>query len=394
MEHSYDTQKGILYVSPEGLINSGNASAVEQELSAIRRAYPDGRIVVDMDRLGYISSAGLRIFLRLAKREKQKVSAVNASSEMMDIFRVTGFDAIVDISRKLRQVSVQGCEIIGRGANGIVYRLDPDTIIKVFRPGVELAVVERERERAQAALMSGLPTAISYDVVLVQDSFGIVYEMINSRSLADVLVEDEAHFDRYAKAYASLYKEIHHTEGDAGTFGSVKTIYEEAIDYCSSVYSREELAKLRALIRSVPDSATLIHGDFHPKNIMLIDGELTLIDMGDMSMGHPVFDFLATAATQVNLLKLDPAFARQFTGMPAQMITRLWNALLEDYFAGKSREEIEQIDRKIAGFSKLKVALAPYFARDIDENVIRASIEDARTNLLPFIGDLTVWEDT
>ena len=270
-----------------------------------------------MDRLDYLSSAGLRVFLNLAQKEKHRMSAINASSDVMDIFRMTGFDTIIDISQKMRRVSTDGCEIIGRGANGIVYRLDPDTIIKVFRPDADLAVVERERRKSHAALISGLPTAISYDVVRAGDCYGIVYEMINSKSLADVMREDEAHFDRYAEAYTSLYKKIHSTEGDMETFGSVKTIYEEAIDYCSDVYTREELEKLRALIRSVPDRVTLIHGDYHPGNIMLIDDELTLIDMGDVSLGHPVFDLLATAAVQINLVKLDPVFAQQFTGMPA-----------------------------------------------------------------------------
>ncbi len=393
MKYEYDDQKEILTIYPEGRIDSYNAAVFRQELDAARRVYPDGRIVFDMDRLDYLSSAGLRVFLNLAQKEKHRMSAINASSDVMDIFRMTGFDTIIDISQKMRRVSTDGCEIIGRGANGIVYRLDPDTIIKVFRPDADLAAVERERKKSHAALISGLPTAISYDVVRAGDCYGIVYEMINSKSLADVMREDEAHFDRYAEAYTSLYKKIHSTEGDMETFGSVKTIYEEAIDYCSDVYTREELEKLRALIRSVPDRVTLIHGDYHPGNIMLIDDELTLIDMGDVSLGHPVFDFLATAAVQINLVKLDPVFAQQFTGMPAQMITRLWNTLLEGCFAGKSREEILRIDRRISVFSKLKVALAPYFARDIDDKVIRASIEDAKTNLFPVMDDLMKWEE-
>ena len=392
MKHEFDEQSGIFTICPEGRIDSDNAAAVEQELVSLRKTYPEGRVVFDLDRLSYLSSAGLRIFLRLARKEKSRVSAVNASAEVMDIFRMTGFETIIDISQKMREVSVDGCEIIGRGANGVVYRLDPETVIKVFRPEVDLADVEKERKKSQAALVRGLPTAISYDVVRTGDCYGIVYEMINSKSLADVMREDETHFDRYAEAYISLYKEIHQTEGDIGTFDSSKAIYEEAIDFCSSEYTREELEKLRMLVRSVPDRETLIHGDFHPKNIMLIDGELILIDMGSMSVGHPVFDFLATAAAQVNLLKLDPAFASRFTGMPAQMITRLWNALLDGYFSGKDTKEIERINRRIAGFSKLKVALAPYFARDLDESVLRASIEDAKTNLLPVIDELMIWE--
>ena len=388
MKYTYDDQKQILTICPEGQMDSGNASVVRQKLTAVREEFPQGQVVFDLDRLDYISSAGLRILLRFIKAEKNRVRAVNASPEVMDIFRMTGFDFLIDITQKIRQVSVRDCTVIGRGANGIVYRLDPDTIIKVFHPDADLAMVEREQKKARSALMSGLPTAISYDVVCAGDSYGIVFEMINSKSLAEVMREDPEQFDRYAQEYALLLKEIHHTEGDADIFGFTKAIYEEAVDYCRDYYTQEELGKLRSLIRSVPDRATLIHGDYHPKNIMLIDGELTLIDMGDLSLGHPIYDFLATAAAQINLVKLDPVFAEQFTGMPAQMVIRLWNALLEKYFDEKSREEIGRIDRRIADFSKLKVALAPYFARDIDEDVVRASVQDAKTNLLPAIDSM------
>ena len=191
MKYEYDDQKEILTIYPEGRIDSYNAAVFRQELDAARRVYPDGRIVFDMDRLDYLSSAGLRVFLNLAQKEKHRMSAINASSDVMDIFRMTGFDTIIDISQKMRRVSTDGCEIIGRGANGIVYRLDPDTIIKVFRPDADLAAVERERKKSHAALTSGLPTAISYDVVRAGDCYGIVYEMINSKSLADVMREDE-----------------------------------------------------------------------------------------------------------------------------------------------------------------------------------------------------------
>ena len=68
MKYEYDDQKEILTIYPEGRIDSDNAAVFGQELDAARRAYPDGRIVFDMDRLDYLSSAGLRVFLNLAQK--------------------------------------------------------------------------------------------------------------------------------------------------------------------------------------------------------------------------------------------------------------------------------------------------------------------------------------
>ena len=34
--------------------------------------------------------------------------------------------------KPMREISIEGCELLGRGGNGEVYRLDPETIVKVY----------------------------------------------------------------------------------------------------------------------------------------------------------------------------------------------------------------------------------------------------------------------
>ena len=79
---------GILYLQPKGRIDSANAQAAEEEITAAI-ARPHAGLVVDADELQYISSAGLRVILRLRKKEKD-MKIVNASPEVYDIFEMTG----------------------------------------------------------------------------------------------------------------------------------------------------------------------------------------------------------------------------------------------------------------------------------------------------------------
>ena len=66
MKTSWDNEK--LTIELEGRIDSGNAAAVESEFNdAIGEKKPSA-IVLDAERLDYISSAGLRIILRLRKK--------------------------------------------------------------------------------------------------------------------------------------------------------------------------------------------------------------------------------------------------------------------------------------------------------------------------------------
>ena len=101
-----------------------------------------------------------------------------------------------------------------------------------------------------------------------------------------------------------------------------------------------------------------------------------------------MFDFLATASTQANLVDLSPEYAEFHTGMPVELIRRLWKYLIEHYFSNRSAEERAAIEEKIRIFSKLKVAMAPVVGRGASPEIIRASVEDAKANLIPKIDAL------
>jgi anti-anti-sigma factor len=67
---SAEVTKEGLRVSLIGHIDSSNAEAVEQAILPIRAAHPEGDFLFDGEKLDYISSAGLRMILRFAKKEK------------------------------------------------------------------------------------------------------------------------------------------------------------------------------------------------------------------------------------------------------------------------------------------------------------------------------------
>ena len=93
------------------------------------------------------------------------------------ILDTTGMTGLLDVRRKMREISVEGCEIIGSGAVGTVYRLDEDTVVKVYRDKEKsLPLIEEERKAAQQAFLMGIPTAIPFDTVKVGEQYGAVFE--------------------------------------------------------------------------------------------------------------------------------------------------------------------------------------------------------------------------
>ncbi|MBQ3467039.1 MAG: hypothetical protein IJH21_01815 [Oscillospiraceae bacterium] len=82
--------------------------------------------------------------------------------------------------KELRQIRVDGCEIIGRGAHAVIYKIAPDAVVKVYREDVPLERIKAEKSRARRALILGVPTAISFDIVKVGNHYGSDYELLDA----------------------------------------------------------------------------------------------------------------------------------------------------------------------------------------------------------------------
>lgn len=207
MNTSWDNDN--LTIRLEGRIDSGNAAEVEAEINSVVKDHAPKAVIIDAEALDYISSAGLRIILRLRKKYPD-FSIIDVKPEVYDVFRMTGFTEMMKIERAYRRVSVEGCEEIGRGANGSVYRIDEDNVVKVYNNPEALEDIQHEREVARLALILGIPTAISYDVVKVNDSYGSVFELLNARSFSKILATEPEKLDWCVGEYVEMLRCCHH----------------------------------------------------------------------------------------------------------------------------------------------------------------------------------------
>ena len=389
MNYSIKTDEERIYVYLSGKITAQDLDTLKADFAELTKQYSDREWIMECSKLKYISSGGLRWILGLQQNLPKKISFTGVQPGVFDIFTQTGFRKLFNIERGLREISVKGCELIGRGANGEVYRLKDETIVKAFMPGVDLLSVEKEEAVSHTVFESGLPAVIPYDTVRIAGGrFGIVFETLNSKTLSETIEEDPERFDEWIAKYVDLYRMMHEKDGSDYMLPLAKDVYRRHLMESADWYSEEEMDKLMRLLESIPDRNTMVHGDYHPNNIMVSDGELIMIDLGDFSVGHPVFDFLATAATQANLVELSPEYAEFHTKMKAERIKKGWSELIRQYFPDRTPEERSRIDAQIRLFSKLKVACAPAVAKGIPEKLMRDSVNDAKENLIPRIEEL------
>lgn len=87
-----------LTIALEGRLDTNSSPMLENELKGSLTNVTE--LVLDLTKLAYISSAGLRVLLAAQKiMNAQKGSMVirNANADIMDVFEVTGFVDILNI---------------------------------------------------------------------------------------------------------------------------------------------------------------------------------------------------------------------------------------------------------------------------------------------------------
>ena len=323
----HDGQLSVVELT--GSINSGNAHEFEDALSG--EPSSEEGVIIDAGGLEYISSAGLRVLLAAKKRCKGKTfRVVNVNDEVMNVFDVTGFSEIMDISRAVRQLSVEGCDRIGAGACGEVFRLDDETIIKLYYPRVKKEEIEQEKALAKKAFVMGVPTAISYDIVEADGRTGVVYELIKSKTIGELIRGDEGHLEEYVDMYAAVCRQIHGIEAEPGQLPSFKDINRSDIPNVTGI-TEEERAYLHRFLDLVPDRMNCLHGDLNINNIMVQNGECCLIDMGEFSTGTPMFD-LSRILFSMEFAGAAKGEFNSFYKLPQDIVTHILHLFLEKYF--------------------------------------------------------------
>ena len=352
MRTSLDNGKLTIFL--EGRIDSGSAAQTEQALLSAAAAAPERVPVLDAQALEYISSAGLRVLMKLRKKLGKPLSVINVSPEVYDIFDVTGFTELLDVHKRLREVSVEGCTLLGQGANGKVYRFTPDEMIKVFRPGMTLEEIEREREASRMAFLLGVPCAIPFDTVRCGESYGTIYELLKAATLTERIQASPDTLPHYAEESAKLLRQLHSIEIPAGQMPKASLVHHRTIDALTADFTPEEIALMHRLYDAVPEMNRFVHNDYHSKNVMESGGELILIDLGDAGAGNPLFDLFH--CYMVNVLigggrEQHEAGELSFNGLTYGELEQFWDVFLTTYCG--SAAEAERMNRILAPYGRL-----------------------------------------
>ena len=354
MNVTYRIDKDILYIAVEGRVDATNAAEAEEKIFRIKNENHGKHTVLDADKLEYISSAGLRVILRLRK-EEPKLAIINVASDVYEVFDMTGFTDMVTVEKAYQRMSVEGCEFIAKGANGAVYRYDDETILKTYFAKDALPEIKQERENARKAFVLGINTAIPYGIVRVGDGYGTVTELLDAVSVTKLIRNNPDDMSEAAKYYIDMLKSIHAIEVEDGEVPDMKETALAWADFVAPHLSEEHGKKLRALVEAVPKQNTLMHGDYHTNNIMVQNGEPLLIDMDTLCMGHPVFELGSMFNAFIGYSELDHQVTINFFGYTHESAEKFWDMSLKMYLGTDDENVCRSVAQKamIIGYTRM-----------------------------------------
>ena len=354
MNITYRLDNNIIYIAIEGRIDASNAAIAEEKIFHIKNDNNDKYLVIDADNLEYISSAGLRVVLRMRK-EDPKLAIINVSADVYEIFDMTGFTDMVTIEKAYPRMSVEGCEFIAKGANGAVYRYNDETILKTYFAKDSLPEIKQERENARRAFVLGINTAIPYGIVRVGDGYGTVTELLSATSVTKLIRKNPEDLTLAANYYIDMLKSIHRIEVEDGELPDMKETALSWALFVAPYIPKEQADKLYSLIEAVPKRNTLMHGDYHTNNIMVQNGEPILIDMDTLCMGHPVFELGSMFNALVGYSELNHQNMMDFFGFSFETAGKFWNMALKMYLGTNDEAICQSVAEKakIIGYTRM-----------------------------------------
>ena len=246
-----------------------------------------------------------------------------------------------------KKIKISGCEIIGKGSKSTVYRYEPDKIVKVYENSDSLDVISLEQKLANKAYELGIPTPISFDIVEVDNKYGVMFELFKSKSLSELIVHDINNIDKYIIDYVGLLKKIHNTKVTENDLPNIKDYVPVWIKGCEGVLDDESLSKVKTLINEIPNQLTMLHCDYHTNNVLKQDNKIILIDMDCLSYGHPIFELVNMYFAFVGIVEIYPDNADTFLGMNKETANLIWDRFLPYYFETNDQNKLNELTNKI-----------------------------------------------
>lgn len=188
--------------------------------------------------------------------------------------------------------------VLGIGREATVHEHGDGRVLKLYHPE-RSTFAAREANALRLLAGTGVPSASLIETLVVGDREGLVMSRLDGEELTGKLGQEPLRLFGNARRLAELHRRIHAV--DAGALPSMREELRETV-LAASV---DPGARSEALdrVERLPGPDALVHGDFHPGNVLAHGDAWSVVDWSVASRGPPLAD---VANTYILLAHAEP----------------------------------------------------------------------------------------
>ncbi len=199
---------------------------------------------------------------------------------------------------------MQRMELLGKGNTAEVFEYETAKVCKLFFEGYPHEYIHLEFENAKEMYRNKINIPKPFQIVTIGRREGIVYEKIEGKTLLNIIMtEHEEPPDKYLDMFVAVHLNIL-----AHCSGNVLSYKEYLIAMLKGKKVNNQMMFHK--IMGLPDGDCLLHGDFHPGNILVMpDKTPVVIDFMNVCCGPALYDI---ARTYFLIKQCEGDLARQY----------------------------------------------------------------------------------
>ena len=192
-------------------------------------------------------------------------------------------------------------KLIAKGNSAEIYKQNENKICKLFYKNYPKQLVEHEFNNAKIIYQLGINTPFAYDIVFIEERYGIIYEKLNGTTLLSKINTENTNVDFWIEKFVNFHKDFLKYQS------YVLINYKDFLKLFAS-----ESVDLIKKIDNLQDGNFVLHGDFHPENVIVDNkSNLFLIDMMNVCKGPMIYDIARTYF----LLGYNPIFQERYLSL-------------------------------------------------------------------------------
>ncbi|MGU3371024.1 aminoglycoside phosphotransferase family protein [Bacillus mycoides] len=181
---------------------------------------------------------------------------------------------------------------IAKGNTAEIYLCD-NKVVKLFKECLPNTESLYEAQKQKYAYSCGLHVPKVFEVTEIQGRQAIIMEYVEGESVGELLLNNLSKAEHYISICVSVQQKIHAIYVRSHEIELMeKRLYRQI----NSVHDLDEKQKGNILkkLDSITFEPRLCHGDFHPFNLIMSNGDVNIIDWVDASSGDIRADVFRT----------------------------------------------------------------------------------------------------